>query len=39
MCLSEFEFVIYMDCLESLKSDVIEWCINVLNDVCNEVKV
>ena len=37
MCLSEFE--IYLDCLESLKCDVIEWCINVLNDVCNEVKV
>jgi len=32
-------FEIYLDCLESLKYDVIEWCIDVLNYVCNEVKV
>ena len=32
-------FEIYLDCLESLKYDVIEWCIDVLNEVCNEVKV
>ena len=32
-------FEIYLDCLESLKYDVIECGIDVLNDVCNEVKV
>jgi len=33
------KFKIYLDCLESLKYDVIEWCIDVLNEVCNEMKV
>jgi len=32
-------FEIYLDCLEGLKYDVIEWCIDVLNDICNKVKV
>jgi len=32
-------FDIYLDCLESLKYDMIEWCIDVLNYVWNEVKV
>jgi len=32
-------FEIYLDCLESLKYDVIEWCLDVLNEVYNEVKV
>ena len=30
---------IYLDCFESLKYDLIEWCFDVLNDVCNKVKV
>jgi len=32
-------FEIYLDCLQSLKYDVIEWCIDVLSEVYNEVKV
>ena len=31
-------FEIYLNCLESLKYNVIEWFIDVLNEVCNEVK-
>ena len=38
MCLSGF-LDIYLDYLQNLKYDVIEWCIDVLNEVWNETKV